>query len=281
MYSLLVYTYMQKITHQQPLLHLRACRRKIVIICGYLPILLTLAPFYPPGTTKSSQKGLLLFRRFHKKDTKRFFVVGGNIGFLWGKRTLLVTIHKKGGMHPSFPKNSRKIPRCIREPTAVKGCVDGYWSGFMSSVSLVQLWTSGWMAWRFLQFFRSITADDYRPSTSREESVKNAQSRMHVATMASPQGWMQHHKKHEPCQKVALITVEVWRGIENVSLVWQCLVLKLVFSWYVEVSVEYEGVLQLTTKGNLLRACIVATEAVGHFCLMEDACRKKCHRGGA
>ena len=49
---------------------------------------------------------------------------------------------------------------------------------------------------------------------------------------------------------------------------------KLVFSWYVEVSVEYEGVLQLTTKGNLLRACIVATEAVGHFCLMEDACRR-------
>ena len=39
-------------------------------------------------------------------------------------------------------------------------------------------------------------------------------------------------------------------------------------------SVEYEGALQLTTKGNLLRACIVVTEGVGHFCLMEDACRK-------
>ena len=174
MYSLLVYTYMQKITHQQPLLHLRACRRKIVIICGYLPILLTLAPFYPPGTTKSSQKGLLLFRRFHKKDTKRFFVVGGNIGFLWGKRTLLVTIHKKGGMHPSFPKNSRKIPRCIREPTAVKGCVDGYWSGFTSSVSLVQLWTGGWMAWRFLQFFRST-----QPMITAPLPPERSQSKMH------------------------------------------------------------------------------------------------------
>ena len=49
---------------------------------------------------------------------------------------------------------------------------------------------------------------------------------------------------------------------------------KLVFSWYVEVSVEYEGALQMTTKGNLLKACIVVTEGVGHFCLMEDACRK-------
>ena len=136
-------------------------------------------------------------------------------------------------MHPSFSKNSRKIPRCIRELTAVKGYDDGYWSGFMSSVSLVHLWTGGWMTIRFLQFSRSITADDYRPSTSREESVKNAQSRMHVATMASPQGWMQHHKKHAPCQKVALITVEVWRGIGNITLEWKLFVFKLVCSWYV------------------------------------------------
>ena len=39
-------------------------------------------------------------------------------------------------------------------------------------------------------------------------------------------------------------------------------------------SVEYEGALQFSTKCNLVKACIVVTEGVRHFCLMEDACRK-------
>ena len=62
-----------------------------------IAILLTLAPFYPPGNTKSSQKWLLFVQVVsYKNKIKNDFWRGGCI-FWW---------EKVEGMHPSFFKNS-------------------------------------------------------------------------------------------------------------------------------------------------------------------------------
>ena len=49
----------QKIIYQKPFFDVRVYMQKNLIVCACLAILLTLAPFYPPGDTKSSQKWLL------------------------------------------------------------------------------------------------------------------------------------------------------------------------------------------------------------------------------
>ena len=54
---------------------------KNVLSSGYRPILLTLAPFYPPANIKSQQEMVAFVWRFQKIQRKETLVVGGNISF--------------------------------------------------------------------------------------------------------------------------------------------------------------------------------------------------------
>ena len=66
-----------------------------------LAILLTLAPFYPPGNTKASQKWLLLVKAvFHKSKNKKDFLVGrrGSWGGGSHKRCKKVALTGSGAM---------------------------------------------------------------------------------------------------------------------------------------------------------------------------------------
>ena len=61
----------------------RIYMQKILIVSASLAILLTLAPFYPPGNTKIQQEMVAFVWRFQRFREKKTLAVGGNISFLW------------------------------------------------------------------------------------------------------------------------------------------------------------------------------------------------------